>query len=246
MHPRTQQKKQEVQNSPDGSKNDSKNEEFPLFYKKVITIGDSDALKELNLHRNEAFENTHKLEKRLRGNLKAATERALANKDNLVILDHGNYIKGWRYELHCMAKSTRTKSMILYIEDDDEDKFLENNKGREDPEEAYSEEILHALNFRFEAPNSKNRWDNPMETISNLDHSSLNPETLIKNLAKHFTGETGGAKIKPNNSTQQPKKKLSLRHGRRHFGNRQQHFDSTEKRTIENNSTRWANSRVSG
>lgn len=192
-----------TKNPPNNSKND---DDFPLFYKKVITIGDSEALKELNLHRNEAFENTHKLEKRLRGNLKAATERALANKDNLVILDHGNYIKGWRYELHCMAKSTRTKSMILYIEDDDEGKFLENNNGREDSEEAYSEEILHALNFRFEAPNSKNRWDSPMETISNLDHSSLNPESLIRNLAKHFTGETGGAKIKPNNSTQQPKK----------------------------------------
>ena len=128
-----------TKNPPNNSKN---GDDFPLFYKKVITIGDSEALKELNLHRNEAFENTHKLEKRLRGNLKAATERALANKDNLVILDHGNYIKGWRYELHCMAKSTRTKSMILYIEDDDEGKFLENNKGREDPEEAYSEEIL--------------------------------------------------------------------------------------------------------
>ena len=119
---------------------------FPVFYKNVIKISDSDALKELNLHRNEAFENTHKLEKRLRGNLKAAVERALANKNNLVILDHGNYIKGWRYELHCMAKSTRTKSMILYIEDNDEGRFLENNLMREDKEEAYSEEIQKIKN----------------------------------------------------------------------------------------------------
>ena len=217
---------------PNASSSSTSSPSFPIFYKNVIKISDSDALKELNLHRNEAFENTHKLEKRLRGNLKAATERALANKNNLVILDHGNYIKGWRYELHCMAKSTRTKSMILYIEDNDEVRFLENNLKREDKEEAYSEEIqeilnnlinsidmtffemiflkfpvlLKALNFRFETPNPKNRWDSPMETISNINHSSLNPDDLIHTLAQHFTGNATQKEVKPNNSTQQPAK----------------------------------------
>merc|ERR1711879_780276 len=91
-----------------------------------------------SIYTETKLKSTHKLEKRLRGNLKAATERALANKDNLVILDHGNYIKGWRYELHCMAKSTRTKSMILYLDDNDEEQFLSNNQLREN---CYSDEI---------------------------------------------------------------------------------------------------------
>merc|ERR1711879_48527 len=159
-----------------------------------------------SIYTETKLKSTHKLEKRLRGNLKAATERALANKNNLVILDHGNYIKGWRYELHCMAKSTRTKSMILYIEDNDEVRFLENNLKRDDKEEAYSEEILKALNFRFETPNPKNRWDSPMETISNMNHSLLNPDDLIQTLAQHFTGNATQKEVKPNNSTQQPAK----------------------------------------
>merc|ERR1712187_167445 len=104
-----------------------------------------------------------------------------------------------------MAKSTRTKSMILYIEDNDEEQFSKNNGKRDNPELAYSEEILKALNFRFETPNSKNRWDSPMETISNLNYENFGEnfaEDLIQKLSRHFTGQAGSQKVKPNNSTQ--------------------------------------------
>ena len=45
-----------------------------------------------------------------------------------------------------------------------------------------------------------------METISNVNHSSLNPDDLVQTLAQHFTGNATQKEVKPNNSTQQPAK----------------------------------------
>ena len=44
---------------------------------KVCLISDEDSYRELGLSRDEVYESTHVLEKRLRGNLKAATEKVL-------------------------------------------------------------------------------------------------------------------------------------------------------------------------
>ena len=51
-------------------------------------------------------------EKMTRGTLKSAVERNL-NKDTIVILDSLNYIKGFRYELFCIAKSVATPIVIV-------------------------------------------------------------------------------------------------------------------------------------
>jgi protein KTI12 len=38
----------------------------------------------------------------------------LSNRD-IVILDGGNYIKGWRYQLYCEAKAVRTTHCVVHI-----------------------------------------------------------------------------------------------------------------------------------
>ncbi|KAJ4162602.1 kti12, chromatin associated [Fusarium falciforme] len=53
-------------------------------------------------------------EKDARAALYGAVKRVLSDKD-IVILDGLNYIKGWRYQLHCEAKAVRTPSCILRI-----------------------------------------------------------------------------------------------------------------------------------
>lgn len=53
-------------------------------------------------------------EKDARAAIYGAVKRVLSDKD-IVILDGLNYIKGWRYQLHCEAKAVRTPSCILQI-----------------------------------------------------------------------------------------------------------------------------------
>lgn len=53
-------------------------------------------------------------EKILRQNLKSAVEHAL-NADTIVIFDSCNYIKGYRYELYCIARSQRTPHCVVQV-----------------------------------------------------------------------------------------------------------------------------------
>ncbi|KAM6218466.1 protein KTI12 homolog [Rhynchocyon petersi] len=52
-------------------------------------------------------------EKALRGALRAAVERRLSRQD-VVILDSLNYIKGFRYELYCLARAACTPLCLVY------------------------------------------------------------------------------------------------------------------------------------
>ncbi|KAK2590603.1 kti12, chromatin associated [Conoideocrella luteorostrata] len=53
-------------------------------------------------------------EKDARAALYGAVKRVLSDRD-FVILDGLNYIKGWRYQLHCEAKAMRTPNCILRV-----------------------------------------------------------------------------------------------------------------------------------
>ncbi|GKT52057.1 protein kti12 [Colletotrichum spaethianum] len=53
-------------------------------------------------------------EKDARAAVYGAVKRVLTDRD-IVILDGMNYIKGWRYQLHCEAKAVRTPSVVLQI-----------------------------------------------------------------------------------------------------------------------------------
>jgi protein KTI12 len=80
-------------------------------------------------------------EKITRAEIFAAIERELA-KDVLVVVDALNYIKGFRYQLHCSAKALSTPMCVVWCQ------------GGGD---ATSE-----LGSRFEAPDERNRWDRPL------------------------------------------------------------------------------------
>uniref|UniRef100_A0A8C5PB41 Protein KTI12 homolog n=1 Tax=Leptobrachium leishanense TaxID=445787 RepID=A0A8C5PB41_9ANUR len=70
--------------------------------RKVHIIGDH----VLELDKNAVYADSRK-EKEVRGPLRAAVERQL-NKEDIVILDSLNYIKGYRYELFCLIKHVQT------------------------------------------------------------------------------------------------------------------------------------------
>ncbi|KAL5597732.1 hypothetical protein FOBRF1_011525 [Fusarium oxysporum] len=130
-------------------------------------------------------------EKDARATIYGAVKRVLSDKD-IVILDGLNYIKGWRYQLHCESKAVRTPSCILQI-GCSVDKAREVNEARlkkreaeasktADKEEAtpsattsgdtivdstepYEPGNWDNLVFRYEEPNPMTRWDSPLFTL---------------------------------------------------------------------------------
>lgn len=119
-----------------------------------------------------------KLEKDGRATLYSAVKRALS-KNDVVVLDSGNYIKGWRYQLHCEAKNVGTASCVVHVglpadkskavNDKRLDVSVKEGHASEvgsDLESAAYEPAVHAeLLMRFEEPNPMARWDSPLFTV---------------------------------------------------------------------------------
>ena len=75
--------------------------------KQVVMISDDEVLSD----KNKSYQDSAN-EKETRGKIKAAVERAIT-KDAVVIADSLNYIKGYRYELYCVARSARTNHCVV-------------------------------------------------------------------------------------------------------------------------------------
>ncbi|XP_072349177.1 protein KTI12 homolog [Scyliorhinus torazame] len=129
--------------------------------RKVAAVGEQSP----GAERNSLYTDSRK-EKELRGALKAEVERKI-NQEDVVIMDSLNYIKGYRYELFCLVKHTQTPHCLIHC-DTAVDVCSSWNQQRA-PEEQYSQEVFDALVMRFEAPESRNRWDRPLFTIQKDD-----------------------------------------------------------------------------
>lgn len=125
--------------------------------RKVHVVADA----ALGVEKNSVYADSQK-EKNARGALKAEVERKVS-KDDIVILDSLNYIKGYRYELFCLIKHAQTPHCLVYCLTSPEVSSTWNTQ--RDVTEQYSQEIFDALVLRFEAPDSRNRWDSPLFTI---------------------------------------------------------------------------------
>ena len=61
------------------------------------------------------FYSSPQQEKILRANLKSNVEKHI-DAEAFVIIDSMNYIKGYRYELHCMVRTTKTRQASIYCD----------------------------------------------------------------------------------------------------------------------------------
>jgi protein KTI12 len=118
-------------------------------------------------------------EKVMRGALKSAFDRAVASavhdekeqnkKKTLIILDSTNYIKGYRYELYCICKAATSSYCVVWCLNDISTVKEWNSLRRKalpDPSSGYySDDILDALILRYEPPDDRNRWDQPLYRI---------------------------------------------------------------------------------
>ena len=124
---------------------------------KAVCVIQEDQLME-GLSKNVIFADS-KHEKEVRGRLKSEVIKLLT-KDNVVICDGLNYIKGFRYELYCASKSAKTTQATVQCDLSEAD-VVSINAGRAD-NERYTDNIIKELVQRYEVPISSNRWDSPL------------------------------------------------------------------------------------
>jgi protein KTI12 len=120
---------------------------------------------------------TSQTEKATRSALKAKVDRSLQDK-TLVICDSMNYIKGYRYELHCISKAAKQKHGIIWILNA---QAMEWNRTRREmnPENSFSDDQMKELIQRYEPPDSRNRWDQPLWRVD-LSPSFENTDVSAK------------------------------------------------------------------
>ncbi|KAJ1482999.1 chromatin associated protein KTI12 [Baffinella frigidus] len=120
----------------------------------------------LGIVRNSAYKDSAS-EKPARAALKAAVERHLSG-DSLMICDDLNYIKGFRYELYCMARALGTSCTTIHCDATVEQLCTFNQEAGRGGGEAggrYEDWILEELPRRFERPNDRNRWERPLFVV---------------------------------------------------------------------------------
>jgi protein KTI12 len=85
------------------------------------------------------MDSTH--EKFSRGLLKSAIDREVSVTDTIVIADSLNYIKGYRYELYCIARALRLRTCCVYVEAPDNISDCWNTARRTADVDTYTDEM---------------------------------------------------------------------------------------------------------
>merc|ERR1711997_120106 len=129
---------------------------FQLKEKEVVVVSEEQLLG--GQDKNLIFADS-KHEKEVRGRLKSEVVRLLS-KENVIICDGLNYIKGFRYELYCASKHIKTTQVTVQCDLSPEDSEYFN--GMREESDQYSQDIIKQLIHRYEAPISSNRWDSPL------------------------------------------------------------------------------------
>ncbi|CAN1314038.1 Protein KTI12 homolog [Linum perenne] len=137
-----------------------------------------------HLDRNQNYVNMP-AEKNLRGVLRSEVDRSVS-KDSIIIVDSLNSIKGYRYELWCLARR------------------------KEKGEAAYVDAIFDDLARRFERPDSRNRWDSPLFELhpsrDGIEKSSPATVDVVSYLTKVVDSKTRDVRVlQPTIATQSTK-----------------------------------------
>ncbi|KAJ4782360.1 Protein KTI12 like [Rhynchospora pubera] len=139
----------------------------------------------LHLGRNQSYADMA-AEKNLRGVLRSQVDRSLS-KDSIVIVDSLNNIKGYRYELWCLARASGIRYCVVFC-DTEVDQCREwNDKRREIGQLAYDTNIFEDLARRFERPDSRNRWDSPLFELFPSRDDSERTSTVIEEAVSYLT-----------------------------------------------------------
>ncbi|KEH19321.1 putative protein KTI12/L-seryl-tRNA(Sec) kinase, P-loop containing nucleoside triphosphate hydrolase [Medicago truncatula] len=151
-----------------------------------------------HLDRNQSYANMPS-EKNLRGVLRSEVDRSLS-KDTVIIVDSLNNIKGYRYELWCLARAAGIRYCVVYCDVEDNDCRKWNQERREKGEDNYDDAIFEDLVRRFEKPERRNRWDSPLFELKSSSSSSLSAsasvvDDAVSYITKKVDSKTRNVKI---------------------------------------------------
>jgi len=154
--------------------------------------------------RREAYANAT-AEKMTRAGVRSACERALRRHGPCVIVDSMNAIKGYRYELWCVARAIGARYAVVYVEASDDDAAARNRS--RDASVAYDDAILRDLCLRFEHPVGTNRWDAPLFTFRPATDSANHEADVLDAICAHVRGDrsafvASARALIPNKATQ--------------------------------------------
>lgn len=139
-------------------------------------------------------------EKNWRGLLRSEVDRSLS-KDNVIIVDSLNNIKGYRYELWCLARSTGVRYCVLYCDAEITHCRAWNQERREKEKSVavYDDKVFEDLAKRLERPNKRNRWDFPLFELhpfkDGIDKSSVAIVDAVLYVTKRVDSKTRDVKI---------------------------------------------------
>ncbi|KAJ3312600.1 hypothetical protein HDV04_002917 [Boothiomyces sp. JEL0838] len=128
--------------------------------RKIIIVNDES----LSIDKKTAYIDAN-TEKKARGALLSAVERHLSRED-IVICDGLNYIKGFRYQLYCIARALGTPTCTIFCGFDTKSAIERNTEL-----DRYDADMLENLCSRFEEPDGRNRWDAPLFIVIPNDQS---------------------------------------------------------------------------
>lgn len=150
-----------------------------------------------HLDRNESYVNMT-AEKNVRGVLRSEVDRSVS-KANIIIVDSLNSIKGYRYELWCLARAAGVRYCVLYCDVEETDCRKWNEDRRDKGEATYDENIFEDLVRRFEKPISRNRWDSPLFELwpsrDGINKSSAAITDAVSYLTKKVDSKTKDVKV---------------------------------------------------
>jgi len=110
-----------------------------------------------------------------RGLLRSEIGRKL-QRNKILVVDSLNLIKGYRYEIWCIARNGSTRCCVVHV-DTPVEKCREWNAEREDRHESA---VFDDLCSRLERPDSKNKWEAPLFTVRPLLGGTAENEVVVE------------------------------------------------------------------
>jgi len=104
-----------------------------------------------------------------------------------------NYIKGFRYELYCLARTIKSTHCCIWLCCDEATSDLWAASRTDAAGGTYPPDVLLGLRRRFEPPNERNRWDRPLFTARTSANTSSTGAPSAEWVAKASTETLPGA-----------------------------------------------------